>query len=149
MQRNLFRQRVSDVNTVKKTLEALNRKPSVCKVLLTGSSQTSCGQFSGHIDTKHFGLSGHSLGSMTSQLGLEHIPGITTAIGLNNGVPFSWTPQEMFGSGKTKDGLPVGDQKPLLQLIGDEDDFCSIYFLHLVSTGHRTRQGRPKKVFFN
>jgi len=131
MQRNLFRQRVSDVNTVKKALEVLNLEKDICLVKASGSLTESCGLLTGHVDTEKVGLSGHSLGSMTSQLGLEHIPGVATAIGLNNGVPYSWTPQEMFGSGTTKDGLPVGNQKPLLQLIGNEDAFVQFIFYTL------------------
>lgn len=146
MQRNLFRQRVSDLSTVKAALALLNESHEDCQLLAKGSIDKSCGEFSGKLDLSKIGLSGHSLGSMTSQLGLAHIPGITTAVGLNNGVPYSWSPQEMFGGASNADGLPVGNRKPLLQLIGNEDGFVQSIFYSIFQQAVTLAKGMPESI---
>ncbi|MCX2792481.1 hypothetical protein [Vibrio sp. Sgm 5] len=146
MQRNLFRQRVVDLGIVKDTLVVLNKDKEHCRNEAQGSVVTSCGQFSGKLDIKNIGLSGPSLGSMTSQLALKHIPNIQTAIGLNNGVPYSWTPQEMFGGDYSEDGVPIGNSKPLLQIIGNEDDFVQMVFHSIFQEAVTLAEGDPSTL---
>lgn len=152
MMRNLFRQRVSDVQLVLSTLRLLDAESSVCRNALLAQGAESaatylCGILEGRIDTERVGIAGHSLGSMTAQLASSHIPGIRAALGLNNGVPFAWTPEEMFGAGETPSGLPVGSSKPLLLMVGDEDDFVQGIFVNLLQTGVARAGGDPTIAF--
>lgn len=146
MQRNLFRQRVADLSIVKETLATLNLDKAQCQQIAQGSILESCGDFSGKLDMQNVGVSGHSLGSMTSQLALQHVPGIRTAIGLNNGVPYSWAPLEMMGADSDKNGVPLGNTKPLLQLIGDEDDFVQMVFYSIFQQAVIAAGGDASKV---
>lgn len=152
MMRNLFRQRVSDVRLLLGTLRWLDAEQSECRNALAAQGAASaatylCGILEGRIDMERVGIAGHSLGSMTAQLASNHIPGLRAALGLNNGVPFAWTPEEMFGAGETPDGLPVGSSKPLLLMIGDEDDFVQGVFVNLLQTGVARAGGDPKIAF--
>lgn len=152
MMRNLFRQRVSDVRLLLGTLRRLDAERGACRAALSAQGAESaatylCGMLEGRIDTERVGIAGHSLGSMTAQLASNHIPGISAALGLNNGVPFAWAPEEMFGAGETPDGLPVGSGKPLLLMIGDEDDFVQGVFVNLLQTGVARAGGDPKAAF--
>ena len=101
MMQNLFRQRVADVGLLIHTVKLLGAAEADCAAGLNSMGATSaarelCGLLAGRVgDT--VGLAGHSLGSMTSQMGANHIPGVTVALGFNNGTPFTWTPEEFFG----------------------------------------------------
>ena len=149
MMRNLFRQRVSDVGTLIDTMKALGENSKRCRELLQGhgSIEQSCGFFAGHIDGSKIGLSGHSLGSMTSQMGVDHLPGIATAIGFNNGAPHKWTPEEVYGWGETEDGKAVGNRKPVLQLAGSEDAFVQWVFSTLFQGWWPQAGGDVNEVF--
>lgn len=152
MMRNLFRQRVSDLQLLLSTLRLLDAETSACQNALStmGAESASiylCGILEGRIDTETVGIAGHSLGAMTAQLASNHIPGIRAALALNNGVPFAWTPEEMFGAGETPDGLPVGSGMPLLMMIGDEDNFVQGVFVNLLQTALARTGGDPAIAF--
>ena len=152
MMRNLFRQRVSDVGLVLHTVRLLGASEATCRTGLASMGATSaardlCGLLNGRLDSERVGLAGHSLGSMTAQLAANHLPGIRAAMGLNNAPPFAWTPEEMYGAGKTEEGLPVGSRKPLLLLIGDEDDFVQNVFVSLFQVAVARAGGDPAEAF--
>ncbi len=152
MMQNLFRQRVADVSLVAYTMRMLGEQPEDCSAALASIGATSaardlCGAFAGRVNAARIGLAGHSLGSMTSQLALDHLPSAAAAIGLNNGPPYTWTPEEMFGGGETPDGLPVGNSKPILQMIGDEDAFVQGIFITLFQATISAAGGDPAIAF--
>ena len=152
MMQNLFRQRVADVGLLAHTMRMLGEEPRSCNIALTSMGATNaannmCGLLSGRIDGERIGLSGHSLGSMTSQLGANHLPGISAAMGFNNATPFTWTPEEMYGAGETADGLPVGSRKPTLIMIGDEDRFVQGIFIRLFQASVARAGGDPAIAF--
>ena len=152
MMRNLFRQRVSDVGLVAHTVGLLGAEPGECRAALTAMGAVTaaselCGRLAGRVDAERVGLSGHSLGSMTAQLGANHLPGVRAALGINNAPPFTWTPEEMFGSGVTEDGLPVGSRAPVLNMIGDEDDFVQSVFVGIFQNMLAAAGGDPKAAF--
>ncbi len=155
MMRNLFRQRVADLGLLLRTVRLLGAEAEVCRVALVARGATSaardlCGLLAGRIDSERVGVAGHSLGSMTAQLAANHLPGAAAAMGLNNAPPFSWTPEEMFGAGETRDGgdtLPTGSRKPLLIMIGDEDDFVQRIFAGLFRSAVAAAGGDPAEAF--
>ena len=151
MMQNLFRQRVADVGLLIHTVKLLGLGEADCAAGLNSMGATSaarelCGLLAGRVgDT--VGLAGHSLGSMTSQMGVNHIPGVTVALGFNNGAPFTWTPEEFFGGGRTPDGLPAGSRKPVVQMVGDEDDFVQGVFVGLFQNALAAAGGDPETAF--
>ena len=151
MMRNLFRQRVSDTALVLHTVRLLGLAPDACRTSLVAMGSTSaarylCGLLAERIDGERAGVAGHSLGSMTAQLAANHVPGIQAAMGLNNAPPFSWTPEEMFGAGEARDsGLPAGSRKPVLIMIGDEDD--SVQGVSLFQSAVAAAEGDPETAF--
>ena len=152
MMRNLFRQRVSDVQLVLRTVRLLAEATDTCRTGLSSLGASSaatnlCGLLAGRIAGDRVGIAGHSLGAMTAQLAANHLPGIRTAIGLNNAPPFSWTPEEMYGAGESRDGLPVGSRKPLLLLIGDEDDFVQRVIIGIFQAALAQAGGDPAEAF--
>ena len=157
MMGNLFRQRVSDVGLVLHTVRLLGADEATCRTALASMGAASaarptanrylCGLLNGRIDGERIGIAGHSLGSMTAQLAANHLPGISAAMGLNNAPPFTWTPEEMYGAGKTEEGLPVGSHKPLLLLIGDEDGFVQNVFVGLFQAAVAQAGGDPAAAF--
>ncbi len=152
MMRNLFRQRVADVGLVLHTVRLLGEDAGDCRAALTTMGATTaagelCGLLAGRVDGARAGLSGHSLGSMTAQLGANHLPGVRAALGINNGPPFTWTPEEMYGGGETADGLPVGSRQPVFNMIGDEDDFVQSIFVTLFQATLAAAGGDPMLAF--
>ena len=163
MMRNLFRQRVSDVALVLHTVRLLGEDRNTCRSALAAMGATSaaresathhlCGLLNGRIDGERVGIAGHSLGSMTAQLAASHLPGVDAAMGLNNAPPFTWTPEEMFGAGEARDEgdgdgpLPVGSRKPLLIVIGDEDDFVQRVFIDLFQSAVAAAGGDRASAF--
>ena len=155
MMRNLFRQRIADLGLLLHTARLLDADAATCRAALSAMGATSaardlCGLLAGRIDTERVGVAGHSLGAMTAQLAANHLPGVATAMGLNNALPFTWTPEEMFGAGETRDGgetLPVGSRKPLLIVIGDEDDFVQGVFIGLFQSAVAAAGGDPAEAF--
>ena len=152
MMRNLFRQRVSDIALVLRTVRLLGAETATCRTALASMGATSaarhlCGILEARIDSESVGIAGHSLGSMTAQLAADHVPGIRTAIGLNNGPPYSWTPEEMLDADKTDEGLPTGSRKPVLLMIGDEDHFVQGVFIELLQSAVARAGGDPKLTF--
>ena len=152
MMQNLFRQRVEDVGLLAHTMRMLGKESRDCRASLRSMGATSaardlCGFLDGRIDGARVGLSGHSLGSMTAQLGINHLSGISAAMGFNNAPPFTWTPEEMYGAGETADGLPVGSRKPTLIMIGDEDAFVQGIFIRLFQTSVARAGGDPSTAF--
>ncbi len=151
MMRNLFRQRVADVGLLIHTVKQLGGEEDDCAAGLRSMGATSaardlCGLLAGRVGGT-VGLSGHSLGSMTSQMGVNHLPGVAVALGFNNGPPFTWTPEEFFGGGETPDGLPTGSRKPVVQMIGDEDGFVQWVFVTLFQHMLAAAGGDPNLGF--
>ena len=151
MMRNLFRQRVADVGLLIHTVKRLGEEEDDCAAGLRSMGATSaardlCGLLAGRVG-RAVGLAGHSLGSMTSQMGADHLPGVAAALGINNGAPFTWTPEEFFGGGETPGGLPAGSRKPVVQLIGDEDDFVQWVFVTLFQHMLAAAGGDPSLGF--
>ena len=157
MMRGLFRQRVSDMGLVLRTVRLLGADAGTCHAGLAALGATAaarptadrhlCGLLAGRIDGDRVGVAGHSLGSMTAQLAASHLPGIRAALGLNNGLPSAWTPAEMFGAGETPDGRPAGNRRPLLLLVGDEDDFVQRVFVGLLQSAVALAGGDPAESF--
>ena len=152
MMRNLFRQRVSDVGLVLHTVRLLGADAADCRTALTAMGAVTaaadlCGRLAGRVDAGRAGLSGHSLGGMTAQLGANHLPGVDAALSISNVPPFTWTPEEMYGAGETADGLPVGSRQPTLIMIGDEDDFVQSIFVTLFQATLAAAGGDPTLVF--
>ena len=164
MMRNLFRQRVSDVALVLHTVRLLGADGDTCRTSLRSMGATSaarnlCGLLEGRIAGEGAGIAGHSLGSMTAQLAASHLPGVSAAIGFNNAPPFTWTPEEMFGTGEARAGggaggggddggpLPVGSRKPVLIMIGDEDAFVQRVFAGLFQSAVAAAGGDPAAAF--
>ena len=160
MMRNLFRQRVSDVGLVLHTVRLLGAEQAACRTALASMGATSaarnlCGLLEGRINGERIGVAGHSLGSMTAQLAASHLPGVSAALGFNNAPPFTWTPEEVFGAGEARDGsggeagggLPVGNRKPVLIMIGDEDDFVQRVFAGLFHAAVAAAGGDPADAF--
>ena len=152
MMRNLFRQRVSDVGLLLHTVRLLGADEKTCRTSLASMGAASaardlCGLLEGRIDGGRVGIAGHSLGSMTAQLAANHLPGVSAALGLNNSPPFTWTPEEMFGAGEARDGLPVASRKPVLLMIGDEDDFVQRVFVSLFQSAVAAAGGDPTLAF--
>ena len=151
MMRNLFRQRVADVALLIRTVRLLGEDAGTCRTSLaslgaTAAARELCGLLAGRIDGDKVGVAGHSLGSMTAQLAANHVPGVSAAFGMNNAPPFTWTPEEMFGTGE-RDGLPVGSRKPVLQMIGDEDAFVQGVFVGLFQSTVAAAGGDPSVAF--
>lgn len=104
MMRNLFRQRVSDVALLLRTVRLLGAEEGVCRTTLSATGAVSaardpCGLLAGHVDGERVGVAGHSLGAMTTQLAANHLPGVAAAMGIDNVPPFTWDPEEMYGAG--------------------------------------------------
>ncbi len=157
MMRNLFRQRVSDVALLLRTVRLLGAEEGACRTSLSAMGAVSaardlCGLLAGRIDGEHVGIAGHSLGAMTAQLAANHLPGVAAAMGLDNAPPFTWTPEEMDGAGEAPGGggdgpLPVGSRKPLLLMIGDEDAFVQSVFVGLFQSALAAAGGDPAVAF--
>ena len=152
MMRNLFRQRVYDVGLVLHTVRLLGADAADCRTALTAMGAVTaaadlCGRLAGRVDAGRAGLSGHSLGGMTAQLGANHLPGVDAALSIANVPPFTWTPEEMYGAGETADGLPVGSRQPTLIMVGDEDDFVQSIFVTLFQARLAAAGGDPTLAF--
>ena len=152
MMRNLFRQRVADVGLVLHTVRLLGADAADCRTALTAMGAVTaandlCGRLAGRVDAGRAGLSGHSLGGMTAQLGANHLPGVDAALSISNVPPFTWTPEEMYGAGETADGWPVGSRQPTLIMVGDEDDFVQSIFVTLFQARLAAAGGDPTLVF--
>ena len=152
MMRNLFRQRVSDVGLLLHTVRLLGADEKTCRTSLASMGAASaardlCGLLEGRIDGERVGIAGHSLGAMTAQLAANHLPGVQAAISINNSSPFAWEPEEMFGAGEARDGLPVGSRKPVLIMVGDEDDFVQGIFIGLLQSTVAAAGGDPAQAF--
>ena len=153
MMRNLFRQRVADVGVLLRAVDLLGAEAETCRqglAALGGASAARdlCGLLAGRVDSQRAGIAGHSLGSMTAQLAVQHLPGLRAAMGLNNGPPSSWIPPEMIGAGQTPEGLPVGNHKPFLLMIGDEDAFVQRVFVTMMQAQLARAGGDPAQVFY-
>ena len=148
MMQNFFRQRVADVGLLIHTVKLLGAAEADCAAGLNSMGATSaarelCGLLAGRVGDA-VGLVGHSLGSMTAQMALNHVPGVAVALGINNGTPFTWTPEEFFGGGRTPDGLPAGSRKPAVVMIGDEDDAMQGTFVGLFQNALTAAGGDPE-----
>ena len=152
MMRNLFRQRVADVGVLLRAVVLLGAETETCRRTLarlgaTSAARDLCGLLAGRVDGERAAIAGHSLGSMTAQLAVEHLPGLRAALGFNMGAPLSWTPPEMIGAGQTPEGMPVGNRKPVLLMIGDEDAVMQDFFSKMFQSELARAGGDPTLVF--
>ena len=148
MMQNFFRQRVADVGLLIHTVKLLGAAEADCAAGLhsvgaTSAARELCGLLAGRVGDA-VGLVGHSLGAMTAQMALNHVPGVAAALGINNGAPFAWTPEEFFGGGRTPDGLPAGSRKPVALMVGDEDDAMQGIFVDLFQNALAAAGGDPE-----
>lgn len=75
--------------------------------------------FKNSIDADNIGVSGHSLGSITTEIALKQLDEVKTGLGLNNGTPLKWEPDESES---------VNITKPFGLIYGEEDDFLHMVF---------------------
>jgi len=141
----LFEQRTEDVRQCIIEMKKLNQSEQACKVRLESerTSKSLCGFFSGHIDVENIGVTGSSLGSMTSQSALAFLEDVDTAVGSVNGMPRMWEP---YGGlpGDPSNSIPAGVQKPYLSFIGSDDFFVHTVFRNIHWTMFEAAGGDPR-----
>ena len=147
-QADLFEQRVADVARVIAEMKYLNEKEATCRAALEreGFAKPLCGRFAGRIDVDRIGVLGHSLGSMTAQSAAAFYEDVDTAVGFNNGMPRMWEPWGGF-PGDPSDGLPAGVSKPLLMVIGSDDDFIHMVFRRIHWQMFKAAGGDPRENY--
>ena len=57
---------------------------------------------------------------------------------------YAWTPEEFVGGGRTPDGLPAGSRKPVVLMVGDEDDAMQGIFVDLFQHALAAAAGDPE-----
>ena len=144
MMGNLFEQRTEDVRQVIFEMKKLNMPELECKVSLETekTSKPLCGLLAGHIDVENIGITGMSLGSMTSQSALAFLEDVDTAAGSVNGMPRMWEP---YGGlpGDPDKAVPDGVQKPYLSYFGSDDFFVHSVFRVIHGTLFEEAGGDP------
>jgi len=113
MMAELFEQRTEDLDLVIDAIVAMNETEGVLQ---------------GKIDVDNIGVMGQSLGSITTQSALVHIPEVKTAIAFNNGLPKSWEPYGGFPDDSGDVDNPDGVKKDILYVIGSDDNFVHMVF---------------------
>ncbi|MCH4891384.1 hypothetical protein EZV73_27685 [Acidaminobacter sp. JC074] len=122
MMGDLFDQRVKDVEAIIVDLKVMNLK----------------GDFAGKIDIDSIGMTGHSLGSITTMVALERLDDIKVGLGINNGVPVKWEPDDLEDKEITK---------PLFLLHGQEDDFLDLIFKNVWQDMYIPQGGDINKTY--
>ena len=146
MMARLFQQRVQDVASIIEELKALASDAAACEARFAeqGLAAKPCGLLAGRIDFGQIGLSGHSLGSITTQVALRQLPELKAGLGLNNGIPQRWEPQ-------SHDLAPAGTaqsiEKPMLFLHGTEDAFVYFVFQLLFGDWYEKAGGDRGQIF--
>jgi dienelactone hydrolase len=106
MMRRLFEMRTDDVVSVIQALRA--------------QDQLEGGFLQDHLDGEHIAVAGFSLGSMTTQIALSSVEGLTTGMSWNNGLPHAWEPPRF-----------VGLSRPHFFSLGTEDDLSRTFFTNI------------------
>jgi len=146
MMARLFQQRVDDVATIIEDLRVLSDDPAVCDEHYSALDLVGkhCGLLNGRIDFENIGMSGHSLGSITTQVALRQIPHIKTGLGFNNGIPKRWEP---LSHGVAPEGTLEHIDKPFAQVHGTEDDFVFFVFQLLFGAWYEGSGGDRNEIF--
>ena len=146
MMARLFQQRVQDVASIIEELKALASDTTACEARFAeqGLAAKPCGLLAGRIDFGQIGLSGHSLGSITTQVALRQLPELKAGLGLNNGIPQRWEPQS---HGLAPDGTAQNIDKPMLFLHGTEDAFVYFVFQLLFGDWQEKAGGDRGQIF--
>lgn len=122
MMGDLFDQRVKDVSAILNELKIMNET----------------GEFAGKIDLSNVGMTGHSLGSITTMVALERLELVKVGIGVNNGVPVKWEPDDLEAT---------EIEKPLFLLHGQEDDFLNLIFKNVWQEMYIPQGGDINKTY--
>ena len=146
MMARLFQQRVDDVARVIQELRILASDAEECERLfaLENLGGKPCGLLAGRIDFDSIGMSGHSLGSITTQVALRQLPELTAGLGLNNGIPERWEPQ---AHGIAPQHTRTNIDKPMFFLHGTEDAFVYFVFQLLFGDWYENSGGDRRQIF--
>ena len=146
MMARLFQQRVEDVASIIAELKVLALDAAECEAQFAarGLIGKPCGLLANRIDFERIGISGHSLGSITTQVALRQLPELKAGLGLNNGIPQRWEPQS---HGLAPAGTAKNIEKPMLFLHGTEDAFVYFVFQLLFGDWYEAAGGDRKEIF--
>jgi dienelactone hydrolase len=106
MMQRLFEMRTDDVVSVIAALRAENDRQG--------------GFLQGRVNVDRVAVAGFSLGSMTTQIALSSVPGLTTGMSWNNGLPKAWEPPRFTGL-----------HKPHFFSLATEDDLSRTFFTNV------------------
>lgn len=106
MMRALFEMRTDDVVSVIEAIRELDAQPT--------------GLLSRHVNMDKIAVAGFSLGSMTTQIALSSVPGLTTGMSWNNGLPHAWEPERFQGL-----------ERPHFFSLSFEDDLSRTFFTNV------------------
>ena len=146
MMARLFQQRVDDVSRVIRELRILASGAEECEQLFATENLSGkhCGLLAESIDFDNIGISGHSLGSITTQVALRQLPELKAGLGLNNGIPERWEPQSHgIAPQHTRENI----EKPMFFLHGTEDDFVYFVFQLLFGDWYENAGGDRRQIF--
>ena len=146
MMASLFQQRVDDVSRVIRELRILASGTEECEQLFATENLSGkhCGLLAERIDFENIGISGHSLGSITTQVALRQLPELKAGLGLNNGIPERWEPQS---HGIAPQHTRANIEKPMFFLHGTEDDFVFFVFQLLYGDWYENAGGDRRQIF--
>ena len=146
MMARLFQQRVEDVASIIAELRVLALDAAECEAQFAaqGLAAKPCGLLADRIDFEQIGISGHSLGSITTQVALRQLPELQAGLGLNNGIPQRWEPQS---HGLAPAGTARNIDKPMLFLHGTEDAFVYFVFQLLFGDWYEDAGGDRGEIF--
>ena len=146
MMARLFQQRVDDVAAIVEDLRVLASNRDQCEEHFASQALEGkkCGLLDGRIDFNNIGMSGHSLGSISTQVALRQIPHIKTGLGFNNGIPKRWEP---LSHGVAPPGTLSSIDKPFAQVHGTEDDFVFFVFQLLFGDWYEGAGGNREEIF--
>jgi dienelactone hydrolase len=106
MMQRLFEMRTDDVVSVIAAIRAENERAG--------------GFLERHVNMEKIAVAGFSLGSMTTQIALSSVPGLTTGMSWNNGLPNSWEPPRF-----------TGIFRPHFFSLATEDDLSRTFFTNV------------------
>ena len=146
MMARLFQQRVDDVASILDELKALALDAADCEAWFAVRELQGkpCGLLANRIDFEQIGISGHSLGSITTQVALRQLPELKAGLGLNNGIPQRWEPQSHgLAPAQTANNI----EKPMFFLHGTEDAFVYFVFQLLFGDWYEGAGGDRGEIF--
>ena len=146
MMARLFQQRVDDVAFVIGEMRTLAATREACESYFAVRDLEGkyCGLLADSIDFERIGISGHSLGSITTQVALRQLPELTAGFGFNNGIPKRWEPHS---HGIAPEGTLENIEKPMFFLHGAEDSFIFFVFKLLFKRWYEDAGGDPSEIF--